>query len=298
MNYPIDPSLRRFAHLPLPLWSGLLPIANLVLQRLPKGIRDQRIVYRRIVKPHWTLHMMTPKALVGQSLPCLYYIHGGGFVYHAAPHHYRMMKEYALRSSCTVVLMEYRLAPRYAHPLPIHDCVDGYHYLLDHAATLFIDLARIVLGGDSAGGFLALELTNHIQTQNLPRPRGLMLLYPVVDPSMSTPSMKRYVDTPLWNARHNHKMWNWYLKGAPLTSPLSYASLLSIPSCYLEVTEFDCLRDEGIALHQALPDSCHVQFHEVLRAYHGYDVVKQSPLTKEAISRRVNFIKDCMTLHS
>ena len=238
MNSPIDPSLRRFARFPLPLWSGLLPIANLVLQRLPKGLKDQRIVYRRIVKP------------------------------------------------------------RYAHPLPIHDCVDGYHYLLDHAATLFIDPARIVLGGDSAGGFLALELANHIQTQNLPRPCGLMLLYPVVDPSMSTLSMKRYVDTPLWNARYNHKMWNWYLKGAPLTSPLSYASLLSIPSCYLEVTEFDCLRDEGIALHQALPDSCHVQFHEVLRAYHGYDVVKQSPLTKEAISRRVNFIKDCMTLHS
>lgn len=44
-------------------------------------------------------------------------------------------------------------------------------------------------------------------------PVGLMLIYPVVDDSQTTPSMRRFDDTPAWNAVNNAKMWEWYLAG-------------------------------------------------------------------------------------
>ena len=292
MKYPIDPSLRRFARLPVPLFRALFPMANFWLRHLSKQWDTKRVHVQCIQQDSWTMHMLTPRGLDDQDLPCLYFLHGGGFVYAAAPHHRRMLQEYCLAASCKAVVMDYRLAPRHVHPAAMNDCIEGYRYLLDHAKDMHIDASRIMLAGDSAGGFLALEVAHHAQQEKLPYPCGCMLLYPVVDPSMSSSSMQRYLDTPLWNARYNKKMWNWYRKGAPLESPLTYASTLPIPSIYLEVAEFDCLRDEGIALHHAFAPASPIQFQEILGAYHGYDVVAHSPLTMKAKNQRIQFLKD------
>ena len=69
----------------------------------------------------------------------------------------------------------------------------------------------MMIGGDSAGGLLAMD--TYLSLEVSERPAGLMLVYPVVDDSQTTPSMKRFDDTPAWNSVNNAKMWDWYLAG-------------------------------------------------------------------------------------
>lgn len=54
-------------------------------------------------------------------------------------------------------------------------------------------------------------------------PNGVMLIYPVTDRRMETESMKRYTDTPIWNAKLSKMMWNTYLNDASVVD-VKYAS--------------------------------------------------------------------------
>ena len=75
--------------------------------------------------------------------------------------------------------------------------------------------------------------------------------YPVTDNSMTTTSMKTFIDTPLWNTRNNQRMWKIYLKNATaqqeqIAVPMKNHLPEVLPPTYLEIAEFDCLHDEGI----------------------------------------------------
>lgn len=76
-----------------------------------------------------------------------------------------------------------------------------------------------------------------------------MLIYPVADERMETESMKKYTDTPMWNAEHNAEMWRMYLEGktCPEASPMEMELPKQLPLTYMEVAELDCLHDEGVA---------------------------------------------------
>lgn len=63
------------------------------------------------------------------------------------------------------------------------------------------------MGGDSAGGNLAIAVTLMAKRRGLPLPNAELLIYPVTDRRMETESMKKYTDTPMWNTRLNAKMW-------------------------------------------------------------------------------------------
>lgn len=80
-------------------------------------------------------------------------------------------------------------------------------------------------------------------------PNGAMLIYPVTDRRMITESMKKYTDTPVWDSRLSKMMWNCYLgeqqyEYIQYASPLEAQTLKGFPTTYIEVAEFDCLRDE------------------------------------------------------
>ena len=69
--------------------------------------------------------------------------------------------------------------------------------------------------------------------------------------------MKKFTDSPLWNARLNRRMWELYLRdgdyGMPqYAAPILAQSFSGLPPAYVEVEEFDCLHDEGMAYAHAL----------------------------------------------
>lgn len=69
---------------------------------------------------------------------------------------------------------------------------------------------------------------------------------------MQTESIRRGRDTPLWNASLNRRMWRLYLREGDGGHPAWAAPMLAdrfdgLPPAYLELEQFDCLHDEGLA---------------------------------------------------
>ena len=285
-RYPVDRSFGIFSRFSPPFGRGIFVLARAALSLVPKGNRGVSV--RRVTvagKVPVRAFLISPKG-EKRKLPCLVYFHGGGFVFKAARYHYRNAAAYA-RTGCRVLLVDYRLAPKYAYPVPNEDCFAAYVWAAEHAAELAIDPARLAVGGDSAGGCLAADVIFRAHRAGLPAPRFFMLVYPVLDRRMQMQSMQAFSDTPMWNARLNKKMWQYYLADGQYRSPAEEGDFSFFPPTYLETAEYDCLHDEGVAFAEKLREQhVPVTVRETSGTMHGYDIVRRSAITQESIMAR------------
>lgn len=296
MKYAINKEFGIFRHFCLPVSKPLLKLAKPTLSALPKGMNSSKLLD---ISKHKipcsdgatvTAFVIRPRAQEGAQHAILY-LHGGAFVIKASPHHYKLAKKYAIATHSTLIMVDYRLAFETKYGVTLQDCVDAYRYVLANCDKLQIDAGKISFAGDSAGGYLCLALVNMCREIGLPLPKSQMLIYPVVDPSMSTDSMQKFVDTPMWNSVENGKMWSIYAKGNdtynPLRDDLSY-----LPPTYVETAEYDCLHDEGACLATKLADSgVHCVLNETQGTMHGFDICLNAPTSVSAIDERIEFLK-------
>src|SRR5277367_2477355 len=91
-----------------------------------------------------------------EPAPALVYMHGGGWTIFSLDTHDRLMREYAARAGVVVIGVEYALSPEARFPVAHEQCVDVTRWVYDHGGEFGIDPARIAVGGDSAGGNLAI----------------------------------------------------------------------------------------------------------------------------------------------
>lgn len=300
-HYPIHKDLKSVSKITPPLYKPLLPVVSAGMKVMFPCKSDAKIAVKKYKVPGYEgveipVYVMEPKKHKNEKLPCLVLFHGGGFVFRASKAHYQIAKEYAWRVPCKVVYADYRLLPKHRFPVAVEDCFATYQWTLAQAEKLRIDSERIYIGGDSAGGNLAIAVTLMARDRNLPLPKKEVLIYPVTDRRMLTESMKKYVDTPVWNALLTAKMWKWYLgNGEPAhieyASPMEAETLKNFPATYMEVAEYDCLRDEGIEFANRLKEECvQVELHEVKQACHGFETETKSSLSKAAMKRRIQFL--------
>lgn len=296
MSYPIHPQLEKLGKLNAPMHEALLPLCNAFL-RLPisrryRGIRCKKYAIRangRKVE----LRVYAPKDLKGTA-PCLVYFHGGGFALRGAPQHYKLAQVYCEEVRCRVVFVDYGVKP---FPVPAEDCFAAYLWTVRNAAKLHIDPTRIAVGGDSAGGNLAVACCLMARDMLAPLPCFQMLIYPVTDRRMQTLSMAAFPDTPMWNAEQNRFMWKWYLSKphdlpTEYASPMEAESLKGLPNAYVETAEFDCLRDEGAAYGAALQKAgSTVEMNMTAGTVHGFELAWNAEPTQTAIDRRVNALR-------
>jgi len=235
-----------------------------------------------------------------EILPCLYFIHGGGFVFNAAPHHFALARRFTQELKVKTVLVDYRLAPKHKFPTAINDCLKVYEWLILNAKNLQIDPQNIVIVGDSAGGNLSAGIGIAGKIGLIPFPKAQMLLYPVLDRRMQFPSHKLYTKTPMCNSKDMEKYFRMYVGDrfnvAPslvqYLSPLEASSLEGVPPTYIEVAQYDCLHDEGVQFAQAL-EKCRVplELHEIEGAMHGYDIAQNSAFMNRIMSLRTAYLK-------
>lgn len=301
MKYPLDKELKMISILKPPMNLKLYPIMS-VFMNLFKCHSDKSVnVTIRKINGYDNVSLRTyviePKKS-NSDMPCLILFHGGGFMLKASNAHYKIAKEYAAKLPCKVVYVDYRLAPKYSFPVPVEDCFATYQWVLDNADMLGIDKSRIVIGGDSAGGNLAAAVTLMARDRKMQLPLAVMLIYPVMDRRMITESMKKYTDTPVWDARLTHMMWGAYLKGQVLepieyASPIEADSLDNFPESYIEVAEYDCLRDEGIAFYKRLIEGgTTAELYEIKNACHGFEVATDGLLTRTCMNRRIKWLRE------
>ncbi|WP_243136746.1 alpha/beta hydrolase [Acetobacterium paludosum] len=302
-NYNIHSDFKKYQNMKTPLVPILLPLMNGVIEKSfnnrksDQGVREIR---RRIPGYHdepIELRIYEPEAVEGE-LPCLIYLHGGAFVLKSAAFHKHLVCQYALRTPCKVVFVDYRLAPKQPFPVGVEDCFAALKWIDQNAAGIGIDPNKIAIGGDSAGGALAAAVCLMARDRIAPKICFQMLIYPVTDARQMTESVKEFTDTPLWNAKLNQKMWKLYLRqgfhsNKEYASPMEATSLENLPDAYIEVAEFDCLRDEGINFAEALKKSgIQVELNRTTGTIHGFEIAEDSEIVHQSVIKRVVALKN------
>lgn len=118
-------------------------------------------------------------------LPCLVYMHGGGWVFGDLESHDALCRRIANQAGCCVISIHYRRAPEHPFPRAVEDCAAVFTAVNREAAALKVDPQRIAVGGDSAGGTLAAVIALMGRDGAVPPPVQQTLIYPVVDLSQS-----------------------------------------------------------------------------------------------------------------
>jgi acetyl esterase len=190
-------------------------------------------------------------------LPVLLYLHGGGWVWNSIDTHDRLMREYAEAAGCIVVGPDYALSPEAVFPQALEECAAVLRWIAAEGAAWGIDPARIVLGGDSAGGNLAAGLALWQRAEGSPVPlRGLLLNYGVFDSRLDTPSYEEFSTGYGLTRERMSFYWGAYAprppdRVNPLAAPLR-GSLAGLPPCLLHIAELDVLASENHAMAAAL----------------------------------------------
>ncbi len=192
-----------------------------------------------------------PKGVSGTTGALIYY-HGGGWVIGDLDSHDVLCRVICNGSGHAVFSVDYRLAPEHAFPASIDDAIAATKYIADNAARFKIDPARLAVGGDSAGGNLAAAVSIALKGK-LAHPIKLQLLiYPAVDATMSSDSVKRHADVlPLTKAAMDW-FWNHYRGGRDISrdwraGPIVAEDHTGLPPAHVMIAEYDVLCDEGIA---------------------------------------------------
>jgi acetyl esterase len=186
-------------------------------------------------------------------LPTLVYFHGGGWVWANVHTHDRMTREYAAAGAVAVVSVDYSLSPEAKFPTALLECAAVVRFIAERGAEWGLDQGRILLGGDSAGGNLALATALLLRDTGGPALRGVLANYPVSDARFDTESYKAFGAGGYGlNLERMAFYWDVYVPHEidrlhPLAAPLR-ADLTGLPPVMVLLAELDVLRSEGEAL--------------------------------------------------
>jgi len=196
-----------------------------------------------------------------ETLPVLVYLHGGGWVAGSVATHDPFCRLLSEAAGVIIVSVEYRRAPEHPHPAGLEDALAGVRWAADNAPQRGGDTARLALGGDSSGGHLAAVAANRLcATWETPALRALLLLYPVTDhPSANHPSYSENATGYGLEAKLMRWFWEQYAPGTspddPDVSPLRLHKVPRLPPALVATSEYDVLRDEGIAYGEKLAEA-------------------------------------------
>jgi acetyl esterase len=193
-----------------------------------------------------------------EARPTLLFFHGGGMALGDLESHDATCRHLAERSGVQVLSVEYALAPEKPFPAGVDDCFAAYEWLVKNTDAVDADPARLAVGGDSAGGYMAAMTALAAAEAGLPLAFQL-LAYPVTDLVNRSRSRELFDGGGLILEREGmDQLTDWYLaspEDAVAASPLLRTGLPSgIAPALVATAGFDPLRDEGEAYGRMLAE--------------------------------------------
>jgi acetyl esterase len=185
-----------------------------------------------------------------ERLPVLVYFHGGGFTIGSIATHDVLCRTLSHLAHCAVVSVNYRLAPTHKFPVAHDDAWDSVQWLAQQGGELGLDVSRMAVGGDSAGGTLAAACALQARDSGLPLALQL-LIYPGCAAHADTPSHKTFARGFLLEDTHIAYFFDHYLRTeadrkdwrfAPLNAP----DVDGVAPAWFGLAECDPLVDEGV----------------------------------------------------
>jgi acetyl esterase len=190
------------------------------------------------------------------TLPVLVYFHGGGWIGGSVSTHDGACATLADDAHIVVASVQYRRPPENPFPAPNDDAYAACEWVAANAKVLDIDLARLAVGGDSAGAHLAAGVTLEARERRGPAIAFQLLIYPVIAPDFETASYLRNAVTPSLTRADMIEYWHHYLPDLATRDsravPLRAATHAGLPHAHVVVAAFDPLRDEGVRYAEML----------------------------------------------
>jgi acetyl esterase/lipase len=200
----------------------------------------------------------------GQPGSAVLYLHGGGMIFgleHLGRLYDLAVRDYVATSGVPMLVVDYRIAPEHPHPTPVEDCYAALRWLADNAAMLGVDLTRIGVMGDSAGGGLAAGVSLLARDRGGPPVAQQLLIYPMLDDRTRMPD-PQLLPFLTWTYDDNVTGWTALLGNSagtdvvsPYAAPARATDLTGLPDTYLDTGDLDIFRDEDITYARRLSDA-------------------------------------------
>lgn len=194
------------------------------------------------------LRFYTPSGMRGAA-PALFFIHGGGWIYGDLESHDATCRFLAEEAQVRVIAVDYRLAPEAPFPAAFDDTWAAYQWIVDHAQGIGVDVHRLAVGGDSAGGNLAAIIAQQAVREDFHPPTFQLLIYPATDfvtesASRTTYAKGYYLTKAFMDlANENYLLGDEELDD-PRLSPVRN-DVKGVAPAYVVTAGFDPLLDEG-----------------------------------------------------
>jgi acetyl esterase len=184
------------------------------------------------------------------ALPCVVYMHGGGFMKGDLDSSDPIAWGFTHALGVTTISIDYRLTPEHPYPAAFNDCFGVLSHLANHAGEFEIDPARIALVGDSAGGHLAASLCLAARDRGGPRVAAQAAVYTVIGTDMTSTSYVENAEGYGLTTAACHTYLRLLLPdgvapGDPYARPARAADFSGLPPAYVVSAELDPVRDDG-----------------------------------------------------
>jgi cation diffusion facilitator CzcD-associated flavoprotein CzcO/acetyl esterase/lipase len=187
--------------------------------------------------------------------PIVAYFHGGGWVLGNLDSDDPFCRDLCARSGAIIVSVNYRHAPEARFPAAADDAFAAVQWIAAHTVDLGGIQGQLAVAGWSAGGNVAAVACQLARDAGGPPILGQLLVTPVTDSDMSRGSYQENGDGFVLTTPLMQWFWDYYADPAersdPKASPLR-GDLSGLPPALIVTSEFDPLRDEGVAYAEAL----------------------------------------------
>lgn len=206
--------------------------------------------------------------------PTVIYCHSGAFVLGNLDTDHRQCVQFARQGGCTVVSVDYRLAPEHPHPAALDDAMTVLNWVAENPSELGLDVGRVGVAGSSAGAALAARLAQCAAEGAAPSVVFQLLHQPVLD-DRPTPSKDEFLATPGFDGPAVLQMWRHYVGDGAVSvdaAPGRVHELSGVASALITCSELDPLRDEAIDYARRLMwAGVAAELHVFPGTCHGFD---------------------------
>lgn len=213
--------------------------------KIPSSGRDIKLL---VFRP-------TLSRLAAEDSPALLWIHGGGYATGMAEMAWftrplALVKKYG----AVVAAPAYRLSPEAPYPAALEDCYAALKWLHANARRLGANPAKLMVGGESAGGGLTAALCIYARDRGGPDIAFQFPLYPMLDDRDTDSSRDNHA--PVWNTKRNHAAWKMYLRGIepvpPYAAPARCTDFSGLPPAYTYVGDIEAFYCETLSYAASL----------------------------------------------
>ena len=275
----------------------------------------------------WVAYPKKWKVENAETLPILFYAHGGGYYSGSYLTYQSFVGEFADRLNAVVFFVDYRLAPENKFPAGVEDVWEAYCYMLEHAGEYGGDASKVAIAGDSAGANFAAGLSIRLKENNMEQPSCVVLMYPsltveedikashllfggfdgrkvmlsgrlmtqIIDDYLEDPedAYEPYA-SPLLMLQGTLAIDGWENEYAKCAVELDEDGTYVLADHLIQVAGADSLRDDGIMYHAMLTTlGTNSTLHTYKNTIHGfmqfYQLIQEG---EDALKEACNYIKD------